>query len=208
MAGLFIHNILTTDSVFVANILVIITIVSCLNPCIQRVFLPLHLGPNHPEFVVFTKIIIIWGFERVSNAAERFREISLCILNDVIQSTRVIKDHRMSENTYQNMSNLSVNTVLADGLAPAGAKVHAHRMVNIFGYVTDTCRVNIMNTSVTEISTVWYIEIHLQSLAGNDGYGHYNYPLSKNIHKTFIALVWPPTMPLTLMCLSWRCYGR
>ena len=131
MTGLFIHNILMTDSMFVATILMFNIIVSCLYPCVQ----PLHLGPNQLFILRFHKDNYNLKFARVCDAAERFHEISLCIPNDVIESTKVIKDHRMSGNTYLYMSNLIVSTISAEGLAPAGARGFADRVLNTFGFV-------------------------------------------------------------------------
>ena len=65
--------------------------------------------------------------------AIRFCEILSAMLNDVVRSMTVRRNHWQPEKFWKNMSIFSVRIVLADGLAPLGARPSASTVVTKFG---------------------------------------------------------------------------
>ena len=87
----------------------------------------LHKWPATRKMFPFDDVIMLrWYLIINIRSAAWFRQVSSAILNDVIQSTQVIRN-------LEEMFNFIVITLTADGLAPLGAGPSADRLVTKTG---------------------------------------------------------------------------
>ena len=78
-------------------------------------------------------IYSVLGVEHLNTqSASRYCETSAAIMNYVIYHKNVGQDHWTLRNLEENISRIIVSTVVADGLAPLGARPSAGTMMTRF----------------------------------------------------------------------------